>query len=189
MHLDPQAKDLLVREDFGVDDHWLTAREETDAFKREHHAESTPQAFTGEEPSGKRHAADRVCALEWHVAFERRLMHRPPNPPTGLPAFLQIVPQATHWLFYAMLAVFPILGWMAASGYGVAPALFGAVPLPAVTARTKELAGTMGSIHGAPAWALLAIVTLHLGGAFCRVALKCDGVVRRTLPACDASRS
>jgi glutaredoxin len=37
-----QAKDLLERESFVVDDHWLTTREETDAFKREHEVESTP---------------------------------------------------------------------------------------------------------------------------------------------------
>lgn len=40
-----QAKDLLKREGFAVDDHWLKTREETNAFKREHHVESTPQVF------------------------------------------------------------------------------------------------------------------------------------------------
>ncbi len=42
-----QAKDLLEREGFAVDDHWLKTREETDAFKREHHVGSTPQVFIG----------------------------------------------------------------------------------------------------------------------------------------------
>ncbi len=47
-----QAKDLLEREGFAVDDHWLKTREETDAFKREHHVESTPQVFIGGERIG-----------------------------------------------------------------------------------------------------------------------------------------
>lgn len=40
-----KAKDLLERHGFEVEDHLLTSREETDAFKREHDVETTPQAF------------------------------------------------------------------------------------------------------------------------------------------------
>ena len=40
-----KAKDLLEREGFEVEDHWLKTREETDAFKRDHHVETTPQIF------------------------------------------------------------------------------------------------------------------------------------------------
>jgi glutaredoxin len=40
-----QAKDLLQRRGFAVDDHPLVSREETDAFKAEHNVKSTPQVF------------------------------------------------------------------------------------------------------------------------------------------------
>jgi glutaredoxin len=40
-----KTKDLLEREGFTVDDHWLTTREETDAFKAEHDVKTTPQIF------------------------------------------------------------------------------------------------------------------------------------------------
>jgi len=40
-----KAKDLLERNGFAVDDHWLRSREETDAFQREHAVETTPQVF------------------------------------------------------------------------------------------------------------------------------------------------
>jgi glutaredoxin len=40
-----KAKDLLRREGFTVDDHWLRTREETDAFKAEHNVKTTPQTF------------------------------------------------------------------------------------------------------------------------------------------------
>ncbi len=36
---------LLEREGYRVDDHWLTTREETDAFKAEHSVKTTPQTF------------------------------------------------------------------------------------------------------------------------------------------------
>ena len=39
-----KAKDLLEREGFTVDDHWLKTREETDAFKAEQHVATTRNA-------------------------------------------------------------------------------------------------------------------------------------------------
>ncbi|MGY6565104.1 MauE/DoxX family redox-associated membrane protein [Halomonas sp. KM-1] len=47
-HLCPfglKSKDLLERKGFEVEDHHLTTREETEAFKEEHGVDTTPQAF------------------------------------------------------------------------------------------------------------------------------------------------
>ena len=47
-HLCPyglKSKDLLERQGFAVEDHHLTTREETDAFKKEHGVDTTPQTF------------------------------------------------------------------------------------------------------------------------------------------------
>ncbi len=40
-----KSKDLLERQGFSVEDHPLTTRAETDAFKAEHDVETTPQTF------------------------------------------------------------------------------------------------------------------------------------------------
>ncbi|ORE97397.1 glutaredoxin [Aurantimonas sp. 22II-16-19i] len=40
-----KSKDLLEREGFTVEDHWLETREATDAFKAEHDVATTPQTF------------------------------------------------------------------------------------------------------------------------------------------------
>ncbi len=40
-----KALDLLKREGYEVDDHHLTTREETDAFKAKHDVKTTPQTF------------------------------------------------------------------------------------------------------------------------------------------------
>lgn len=40
-----KSKALLERNGFAVDDHWLTTREETDAFQRQHGVDTTPQTF------------------------------------------------------------------------------------------------------------------------------------------------
>lgn len=47
-----KTKDLLEREGFTVDDHWLTTRDETDAFKAEHGVKTTPQTFINGERVG-----------------------------------------------------------------------------------------------------------------------------------------
>lgn len=47
-----KAKDLLEREGFEVNDHWLQTHEETDAFQREHDVETTPQIFINGERIG-----------------------------------------------------------------------------------------------------------------------------------------
>lgn len=54
-HLCPfglKSVDLLERQGFEVEDHWLTTREETDAFKAEHQVKTTPQTFIAGERVG-----------------------------------------------------------------------------------------------------------------------------------------
>lgn len=54
-HLCPyglKSKDMLEREGYAVEDHWLTSRQETDAFKEKHGVDTTPQTFIGERRIG-----------------------------------------------------------------------------------------------------------------------------------------
>ncbi|MFT5330404.1 MAG: glutaredoxin [Parasphingorhabdus sp.] len=47
-----KSKDLLERQGFTVEDHHLTTREETDAFKQKNDVETTPQTFIDRERIG-----------------------------------------------------------------------------------------------------------------------------------------
>ncbi|KKN71530.1 hypothetical protein LCGC14_0419990 [marine sediment metagenome] len=47
-----KSKDLLEREGFEVEDHYLETRENTDAFMREHDVKTTPQTFIDDERIG-----------------------------------------------------------------------------------------------------------------------------------------
>ena len=47
-----KAKDLLKRSGYEVEDHHLTSREQTEAFKAEHDVPTTPQVFIGAERVG-----------------------------------------------------------------------------------------------------------------------------------------
>jgi glutaredoxin len=54
-HLCPyglKAKDLLRRNGYEVEDHWLTSKDEVDEFKQEHSVKTTPQIFINGENIG-----------------------------------------------------------------------------------------------------------------------------------------
>ena len=116
-----------------------------------------------------------VLRLVW------RLTHRVPSVPGDLPLALQLASQAVHWLFYAMLLLLPVLGWIAASAYGVKPDLIGLMPLPALVTPNEWLGGQIGQLHGILAWALLALIVVHIAGATYHALIKKDGVVSRML--------
>ncbi len=104
-----QAKDLLERQGLTVDDHWLTTREATDSFKREHHVESTPQVFNG----GKRIGG--YDKLQEHLG-------KPPPDPDALSytpvlvvfAVAAMMGLAASWAAYQSLLTLRAVEWFIA---------------------------------------------------------------------------
>ncbi len=111
-----------------------------------------------------------------------RLTHPPPAPPADLSPTLQLVSRATHWAFYVILIVLPLLGWVSASAYGATVRLFGLIPLPALVAQDKPFAEAVGQVHGAVAFTLVALIALHVAGALYHALVKRDRVIHRMLP-------
>lgn len=111
-----------------------------------------------------------------------RLSHRYPPPPADLALPLRVLAGATHWAFYVLLIGLPVIGWFAASAYGVTPYLFGVIPLPALLPHDDTVGEAIGRVHGAFAWVLLALAGLHVCGALYHAAVKQDGVFSRMLP-------
>jgi len=70
-----KAKDLLKRRGYEVEDHHLTTREQTDAFKAEHGVATTPQIFIGGERVGGYDDLRRF--LGKHVADPKATSYRP----------------------------------------------------------------------------------------------------------------
>ena len=137
-------------------------------------------------------AADSLTA--WHLAtgstillvmllrLAWRLTHPVPPAPADLSPGLRVLARGTHWAFYLVLIVLPVLGWMAANAYGSTPWLLGLIPLPRLLAPNQALAETIGSVHRTVAMLLLALIALHVSGALYHALVKRDGVVRRILP-------
>lgn len=70
-----KALDLLKRKGFAVEDHWLTTREETDAFKAKHGVQTTPQIFIGGERIGGHDDLRRYLGLS--VADPKATSYQP----------------------------------------------------------------------------------------------------------------
>jgi cytochrome b561 len=117
-----------------------------------------------------------------------RLTHTPPPPPQSIAPPLRILSRATHWAFYGLLILIPVLGWVSASGFGVHPMLLGLFALPLIAPHSKSLAEAWGSVHGDLAWALLAVIALHICGALYHLLVKHDGVASRMLPVRQSER-
>ena len=104
-----KALDLLKRKGFEVDDRWLTSREATDSFKREHSVQTTPQAFIADQRIGgytdlRRHFGLRV---------------RDPNATSYTPvvavfAVAGLMALAAAWVLTGALASLQTLEWFIA---------------------------------------------------------------------------
>nr|WP_031340100.1 cytochrome b/b6 domain-containing protein [Xanthomonas maliensis] len=130
---------------------------------------------------GHRHFGLFVLVLVClRVALRIRLRRLPPGPPAALP--LRLAAGAIHLGLYALMVAMPLIGWALSNAYGKPVDLFG-LTLPAWVAPDADLADTLGAWHLNAAWALLALVVLHIGAALFHHLVLRDGLLRRVLPA------
>jgi len=111
-----------------------------------------------------------------------RLTHAPPPPPSDLSRGVQLLSRVTHWTFYAVLIVLPVMGWFAASAHGSQVRLAGLIPLPMPVPKDDPFGKLMQTVHPAVAITLIAVIALHVAGALYHALVKRDGVLGRMLP-------
>ena len=122
------------------------------------------------------------------VRFGWRLTHQQPPPPPDIAPALQLVSRLTHWSFYGLLIVIPILGWFSASGFAAHPTLMFLFKLPLIAPADERAAEWWGGIHGSLAWLLLAIIALHVAAATWHGLARDDGVFARMMPGRSAGK-
>lgn len=115
-----------------------------------------------------------------------RLTHTPPALP---PAMVQAMPNwqvrayhATHVALYALFFIVPLIGWAYSSAAGFPVVAFGVLPLPDFVPADKALAALIKPLHGFSAYALAALVVLHVAAALKHHLVDNDGLLRRMLP-------
>ncbi len=137
-------------------------------------------------------AEDSIAA--WHLAngstillvmllrLAWRLAHPMPPAPADLSPGLRILARTTHWAFYLVLVVLPVMGWLAANAYGSTPRLLGLIPLPKLIGPDQAVGETIGGVHKVLATLLFALIAAHVSGALYHAFVKRDAVIWRMVP-------
>lgn len=117
----------------------------------------------------------------WRLGW--RLWKRPPPLPVAveqaMPAWQRVAHHATHQGLYLLFFAVPLLGWAYSSAAGFPIVLFGVWPLPDFVPVSPELAESIKPWHGWAAYALAALVVLHVAGALKHAIVDRDGLLSR----------
>lgn len=135
----------------------------------------------------------RRSVLAWHLTAGLfvlgltllRLTFRSTGPAlpqhAGLSSTERKASSAVHFFLYGLLIGIPVMGYLAVTTRGRAPGMFDALQLPTMTERNRDLAEVLQGWHEWLAFALLALVALHLLGALFHHWVRKDGVLRSML--------
>jgi cytochrome b561 len=118
-----------------------------------------------------------ITYIHWHKAFGLlalvlvlvRLAWRKSGvvPQTApLTPFEQLWSHRAHIGLYALMLAVPITGWLASSAFGSSTKVFGLFTVPGIIAKSKPLVAPTYWAHFGLAWALLALVVVHIIAAF-----------------------
>ena len=121
-----------------------------------------------------------VVRLAW------RLTHRPPALPaamkSAMPRWQEVAYHATHHSLYALFFIVPLVGWAYSSAAGFPIVFLGVLPLPSFVPVSPELAEAIKPWHEITAYALAALVVLHVAAALKHQLIDRDGLLSRMLP-------
>ncbi len=111
-----------------------------------------------------------------------RSLNLTPLLPTTLKPYERMLARLTHAALYVLLFAMPLSGWMMSSARGFPVSWFGFFTLPDLVPRNKSLYAAFLTTHEVLAWALAAVVTLHVAAALKHHFMLRDDVLRRMLP-------
>lgn len=116
-----------------------------------------------------------------------RLAWRAFNPaiplPSDMPRWQKPLARATHVLFYVVLLVMPLTGWLASSAAGREIPWFGLFNWPLLPiGGGRETAGGFMGVHELVVKGLYVLIALHVIGALKHHFVDRDNVLHRMLP-------
>ena len=115
-----------------------------------------------------------------------RVTHRPPALPTAvqdaMPAWQRLAHHGTHGLLYVLFFAVPLIGWAYSSAAGFPIVFLGLWQLPDFVPVSKELAEAIKPWHQYTAFAMAALVALHMAAVIKHQLVDRDGLAARMLP-------
>lgn len=107
-----------------------------------------------------------------------RLTH-PPPPDVPMPNWQRGAAHAAHWAMYGLFFAVPLAGWAYSSASGLPVVWFGVLALPDFVDADKALAAALKTLHALLAYALAALVALHVAAALEHQFVDRDGLLAR----------
>ena len=111
-----------------------------------------------------------------------RALNPPPELARSMPRWERLAALATHRLFYLLLILAPLCGWLYASAAGLSVNWFGIFQVPDLVSKDRELATLFKALHIGLVALLALLVALHVGVALRHELVLRDGVMHRMLP-------
>jgi len=118
-----------------------------------------------------------------------RLTNPVPPSPAGLSFLVSFGGKALHHLFYLLIVVIPLAGWLMVSASHLTPSYFGLFAWPAFPgfagldhAGSHRWHETFESIHVVLAWAMIGLIPLHIVAGLYHHLIREDNVLLRMLP-------
>ena len=163
--------------------HWLLAIGVIVQWRIAETAEHAATEEAGREIMGNHFSLGITLLLLVALRLAWRLVA--PNPPIAAhPApWERGLAKVTHTLFYVLLIVMPLAGWLAMSKYGAPVDVWGLFALPPLpVAEDPEGAKAIFGAHATAGTVLLALVVIHVLGTLKHTLLDKDGNLFRMLP-------
>jgi cytochrome b561 len=107
-----------------------------------------------------------------------RLTHQPPAD-LPAPAWQRLAAHGTHALLYVLFFAVPLVGWAYSSAAGFPIVWFGVLPMPDFVPADKALAEAIKPWHGYLAYAMAALVLMHVAAALKHHFIDRDGLLSR----------
>ena len=127
-----------------------------------------------------------------------RLTHKPPPLPAHMAAWEKSIARATHWVFYALMIMIPLTGWVYVStGWSLAYdralpvptvwfGLFTVPHIPGLAEATDEIrrekAAAALNWHGWLAWGAMILIAGHVGAALKHNFIDKDETLEHMIP-------
>jgi cytochrome b561 len=105
-----------------------------------------------------------------------RLRFKPPALPVDMPAWLQFLAHASHWVLYGLMIAIPLVGWAMLSAGGYPIMLGSAWHLPPLLPANGELFAWLRVAHGCLAYLLFLTILGHMGAALYHALIRRDDV-------------
>jgi cytochrome b561 len=111
-----------------------------------------------------------------------RLRAGTPPLPLDLPEPMKLAAHLSHYALYILMIGMPLLGWAMLSAAEYPVVLYGSLHLPSIVPQSDSLHALLWSAHYYLAFALFALILMHIAAALFHLLVRRDGVFQQMAP-------